>query len=333
MLRHKAPPQPPLVTVCCWAFNQEKYIAAALDSFLGQQAPFRFEIVVQDDASSDATPEIILQYARRFPEMIRPIIHSENQVSRGFPAFYFPIRLARGEFLAFCDGDDYWSSEEKLARQVAAMKDLGVGMSGHPAEVVSESGAATGRYSGLVIDRLERFKFSDLVKFGGNVVPMSSIMVNSSVRSDLIKNAPPVRLHTGVQLIGALRAGFCVLPEVMSVYREGVPNSATSRTLNTQAGRERAAITRLKMLERLYELSSGSERKAVEALLGRSVLELIRTSGFSKAFRAIFKSPSQSSFAGQRVFRRVALNLLGLGLKRLSGAAHPSLNSRTQRRE
>ena len=116
--------QKPLVTVSCITYNHEKYIARALDSFLMQKTDFPFEIVIHDDASTDRTPEIIREYAEKYPEIIRPMYQKENQYSKGISnisgAFNFP--RAEGKYIAMCEGDDYWIDDSKLQRQADYME-------------------------------------------------------------------------------------------------------------------------------------------------------------------------------------------------------------------
>lgn len=112
----------PIVSICCAAYNQEKYIAKTLDSFLAQKANFPIEILIHDDASTDSTPDIIRQYAARFPDIVKPILQTENQYSKGVaidPTFNYS--RAEGDYIALCEGDDYWCDPFKLQRQVDYM--------------------------------------------------------------------------------------------------------------------------------------------------------------------------------------------------------------------
>ncbi len=110
--------EPPIVSIICLTFNHERYIREALDSFLKQKVDFKYEVVVHDDASSDKTQEIICEYQNKYPEIIRPILQKENQRSRGGNVFGNAYSAARGKYVAYCEGDDYWVDELKLSIQV-----------------------------------------------------------------------------------------------------------------------------------------------------------------------------------------------------------------------
>lgn len=72
-----------LVSIYCMAYNHEKYIRNALEGFVNQVTDFEYEIIVHDDASTDSTAAIILEYAEKYPQIIIPVIQKENQYSRG----------------------------------------------------------------------------------------------------------------------------------------------------------------------------------------------------------------------------------------------------------
>ncbi len=108
-----------MVSVLCTAYNHEKYLREALDSMVNQETDFAYEILVSDDVSTDSTPDIIQEYAARFPDKIRPFLLTENLYSQGRDVYYevfFPA--ARGKYTAFCEGDDFWTDPTKLQRQV-----------------------------------------------------------------------------------------------------------------------------------------------------------------------------------------------------------------------
>lgn len=108
-----------LVSVFCEAYNQEKFIAQCLDGILSQQTLFCFEILVHDDASTDKTPEIIKQYADKYPHLIKPVFQTVNQHSQQISIWKnFQLPRAKGKYIAICEGDDYWVDVYKLQKQV-----------------------------------------------------------------------------------------------------------------------------------------------------------------------------------------------------------------------
>jgi glycosyltransferase involved in cell wall biosynthesis len=111
-------PAAPLLSIVCPAYNQQDYIAQTLDAFLAQQTTFAFEILINDDASTDGTARIIADYAKRFPDLIRPFYSEVNQYSQGKPSVPGLFGKARGRYIAYCEADDYWTDPRKLQLQV-----------------------------------------------------------------------------------------------------------------------------------------------------------------------------------------------------------------------
>jgi len=111
-------PAAPLLSIVCPAYNQQDYIAQTLDAFLAQQTTFAFEILINDDASTDGTARIIADYAKRFPDLIRPFYSEVNQYSQGKPSVPGLFGVARGRYIAYCEADDYWTDPRKLQLQV-----------------------------------------------------------------------------------------------------------------------------------------------------------------------------------------------------------------------
>jgi glycosyltransferase involved in cell wall biosynthesis len=101
------------------AYQHERYVADALEGILRQRTDFAFEVLVGDDASTDATRAVIRRYADANPGRIQTYFPDRNLGSGGKLIFDALLRRSRGEYIALLDGDDYWTSDEKLRRQVA----------------------------------------------------------------------------------------------------------------------------------------------------------------------------------------------------------------------
>ena len=107
------------VSIICLVYNHELYLRKCLDGFVNQKCNFEYEVLIHDDASTDNSASIIREYEEKYPNIIKPIYQTENQMSKGVkisPAYLYP--KAKGEYLAWCEGDDYWTDENKLQRQV-----------------------------------------------------------------------------------------------------------------------------------------------------------------------------------------------------------------------
>lgn len=108
-----------LVSVLVTTYNHEKYIARCLDGMISQKTDFSFEIIVRDDCSTDGTGEIIRAWAERYPDRVIPFILPFNHFSRGLTneSFAKMFGMARGKYIAICEGDDFWTDPEKLQIQ------------------------------------------------------------------------------------------------------------------------------------------------------------------------------------------------------------------------
>ena len=111
-----------IVSIQCITYNHALYIREALDSFLMQETNFRYEIVVHDDASTDGTADIIREDQEQYPDVIVPILQKENQYSRHVDLNGIIRPYLRGKYIAYCEGDDYWTDPHKLQLQFDYME-------------------------------------------------------------------------------------------------------------------------------------------------------------------------------------------------------------------
>lgn len=105
----------PIIHVVVITYNQEKYISQCIESILQQQTNACVQILIGDDASQDRTGDILEQYAASYPDKIQLI---RRRVNIGASANLKDlIERASGDYIAFCEGDDFWIDPQKIERQ------------------------------------------------------------------------------------------------------------------------------------------------------------------------------------------------------------------------
>lgn len=116
-------PAQPTVSVVCIAYNQVKYIRQCMESIVSQKTTFPFHLLIHDDCSTDGTTEIIREFEEKYPDIVKPLYEEENQYKKGgvMPS-YLVLPHVTGEYVAFCEGDDYWDDPLKLQKQYDALK-------------------------------------------------------------------------------------------------------------------------------------------------------------------------------------------------------------------
>lgn len=110
-----------LVSIKCLVYNHAPYIRQCLDGFVMQKTNFRFEAIVHDDASTDGTQDIIREYEKKYPDIIKPIYEKENQYSKHDGSLGRIMNSAMSpssKYIAVCEGDDFWTDPYKLQKQV-----------------------------------------------------------------------------------------------------------------------------------------------------------------------------------------------------------------------
>lgn len=106
------------VSIVCITFNQENYIRDAIDSFLAQETEYRFEIIIHDDLSTDSTRSILREYKNKYPNIVKLVLQDTNQYSLGKRISPLAVAHASGEYVALCEGDDFWIDKNKIDKQI-----------------------------------------------------------------------------------------------------------------------------------------------------------------------------------------------------------------------
>ena len=107
----------PVLSVIFITYNHERYVEKALRSVCEQETDFPFEVVVGEDCSTDRTREILKKVAEEYPDRVR-LLFREKNFGRPTLNVYNTTMECRGEFLAYLEGDDYWTDPHKLRKQV-----------------------------------------------------------------------------------------------------------------------------------------------------------------------------------------------------------------------
>lgn len=204
----------PKVSIVTTTHNQEAYVRQAFDSFVAQQVDFPVEIIVADDASTDSTPTIISEYAERYPHLFRPILRSENLgLNRNLVG---ALDTARGEYIALCEGDDYWVDPLKLSKQVAFLdRHPQTAVCFHPVRVVWEDGhAKDSTFPPLYL----RGNLSVEALILMNFIQTNSVVYRRLQRYDDIP-ADVMPLDWYLHVRHAVHGDIAMLPETMAVYR------------------------------------------------------------------------------------------------------------------
>jgi len=105
------------VSIFMLTYNQENYIAQAMDSILMQETNFNYQLVIGEDYSTDGTRKICEEYANKYPQKVK-LLPSLNKNVGLINNYLRTIKACDGKYIAICDGDDYWIDKDKLQKQV-----------------------------------------------------------------------------------------------------------------------------------------------------------------------------------------------------------------------
>ena len=252
----------PLVTIRSITYNHAKYIEKALDSFLNQITSFRFEIIIHDDASTDGTTDIIREYAQKYPNIIIPIIQTENQYSKHNGGIVKAINQnIHGKYVALCEGDDYWTDSLKLEKQVKYMETHPeCSMTIHAVDYVQN-----GRV--VKVDRISQMECNidpnEIIEGGGMYCETPSICC----KTELFLNYPKWRAIATVgdyplQILAAINGTVHYFPEVMGAYRYMTSDGWSQRQKMIAIGNDRRK-NEIEWLSLLDEESRGAYHQAI----------------------------------------------------------------------
>ena len=288
------------VSVITTAYNHEKYIRQTIESIVSQETDFNFELLINDDCSTDGTADIIREYEAKYPDIVHPIYQTENQYSKGVNIPKLLIDRAQGEHVAFCEGDDYWCDNTKLQRQVDKLYECPeyaacVHQTTELNCLTGEKRQMSARKGNGVIG------FEDVIQGGNKAFQMSSLLV----KRELLKDAELDKLQSiskagdyPLSMFLTLKGGIYYIDRTMSVYR--AYSSEDSWTLYIRKHPEAAVKYNQEMIK-ILELIDAMSRQQYTGLIQERIrahrYDMLKNQNsretFSgKEFKELFKQES-----------------------------------------
>ncbi|HWZ21369.1 MAG TPA: glycosyltransferase [Cytophagaceae bacterium] len=206
----------PLVSVCLITYNHVRYIRQAIEGVLMQKVNFSWEFIIADDFSNDGTRDILLEYKEQNREIINLILQEKNKGPAG--NWFDLISAPKGKYIAYFEGDDYWTNPFKLQKQVDFLENNSdFSICFHNAKIIYEEEPNRVSFSNP-IDQAEISKFEDLAK--GEFIYTATCLFR---RNDLIKFPQKYYSYLNNYTLDLHNAQFGdikYINEVMTVYRK-----------------------------------------------------------------------------------------------------------------
>lgn len=263
------------VSVVCITFNQEFYIREAIDSFLAQETEYRFEVVIHDDVSTDLTRDILLAYKEKYPTIIKLVLQDTNQYSLGKKITPLAVAHAAGEYLALCEGDDYWNSKKKLQMQLMALLENNVEICVHPAYRLDNSGRFELSFD--IANKNEVISPFKFISLGGSACATNSIFMKRRIFDNLpdwYDDAPVGDLYLQAISASYLNRGVAYLDSTMSTYRV-MSEGSWSMQIANDVQKEFNLIHRIEVYhQHLLSILDEDYKKPITQFLGRRFLEV-----------------------------------------------------------
>ena len=213
-----------LVSIHCITYNQKDYIRQCLDGFVMQKTNFKFVAYVGDDCSTDGTTEIVKEYEKKYPNIIKGIYQSQN--TKATKNYFDVANACKSKYVALCEGDDYWIDENKLQKQVDFLEshpDYTICF--HPAKVVYEdfefkkpSGIFPPRHTIRILKKQATLSYLLRDEF----IATSSVMYRWQFNDKSLQEGYPNDIVSGdwfLDIFHAKQGKIKILPDIMSVYR------------------------------------------------------------------------------------------------------------------
>ena len=252
------------VSIICNAYNQESYLEKAIESMLVQKTSFDYEIIIHDDVSTDGTVDIIRKYVTAYPEKIKVIYEQKNQYSQGADFITEVIKdIAKGKYIAMCEGDDFWIDENKLQLQRDALENhpecdmcacWGCTVTEDGKREISQIRPRTG--NGIL-------STENVILGGGQYLVTAGIFFRRQMYENLLEFEKITPLDYVIQIKGSLRGGIFYIDKKMAVYRRYATGSWTNDVLKNKEKLKVQWDIEKKLLEALDFDTNGKYHKII----------------------------------------------------------------------
>jgi len=275
-----------IVSVCCITYNHEKYIAQAIEGFLLQKTDFQIEILIGEDFSTDNTRQIIQTYQNKHPNLIKILSGEKN--AGAAKNLVNVLNNAKGKYLAFCDGDDYWTDGYKLQKQVDFLRN-------------NQNFVACSHYS-RVIDEMDKtcyvasnlvpfeYTFHDLLMGRKEETRTASLLFRATKEfqnfgaNHWYDNVSAVDNFLKLYITSTSGRKLYVMPEIMSCYRihqDGIWSMIDPKI------RQRKMINDFNILTNNFKYSSYQKKGLLKVYLSKYFLFQIRDFKIKSAYNTI----------------------------------------------
>ncbi len=213
----------PLVHTRTMTFMHEDYIRDCIEGILMQRTTFPVRVLIHDDASTDKTAEIVKEYERKHPKLIKAYYQTENSYSKPDKderkVEFFSWRI--GKYEAICEGDDYWTDCYKLQKQIDILeKNPDYSMCFHNSLIIYENTSKSSRVF-TTIDKKE-YDVKDII-LNDWFIPTQSIVYRMALYCNTNKPEWTKYVFGGdfaLQLILATKGKIGAINEIMATYRK-----------------------------------------------------------------------------------------------------------------
>lgn len=253
------------VSIICCTYNHEDYIAEAVKSFLMQRTSFPFEILIHDNASTDNTTDILKQLESKYPKQLKVIYQEENQYVKAIDINFELAKQAKGKYIAYCQGDDFWTDPNKLQKQFHFMESHpSYSLCVHAGNIVRSFDKKELAHNQLS-DWNKTFTTSEIIEGGRGLFLTNSMFFRKSWLNEkplFLQNAPVGDYPLAIYL--ALKGKVYYIADRMSSYRVEVEGSWTMSNLANAEGYRQHFIETEKMLDELDTYTNGRYKPSID---------------------------------------------------------------------